>query len=106
MGTLDSITRQYPDHSDQLRETLKAWLKMAAQQKWQTIVEILRSRTIGESKLANDIQIKYCQGTSAEVKGQVTSSDAQIQIQALQQQFMELKQHLELKTHSLKCNSH
>ena len=24
VGTLDSITRQYPDHSDQLRETLKA----------------------------------------------------------------------------------
>ena len=100
VGTLDSITRQYPDHSDQLRETLKAWLKTATQQKWQTIVEILRSRTIGESKLANDIQIKYCQGTSGEVKGQVMSTDTQVQIQALQQQFMELKQHVELKTHS------
>lgn len=92
VGTLDSITKQYPDHSDQLRETLKVWLKMAAQQKWQTIVEILRSRTVGELKLASDIQIKYCHGTSGEADGQVISSDTQVQIQALQEKFMELKQ--------------
>ena len=98
VGTLDSITKQYPDHSDQLRETLKAWLKMAAQQKWQTIVEILRSRTISELKLASDIQIKYCHGTSGETDGQVISSDTQVQIQALQEKLLEQKQHIELKT--------
>jgi len=98
VGTLDSITKQYPDHSEQLRETLKTWLKMAAQQKWQTIVEILRSRTIGELKLASDIQIKYCRGTSGEADGQVISSDTQVQIQALQEKLLELKQHIELKT--------
>ena len=71
---------------------------MAAQQKWQTIVEILRSRTIGELKLASDIQIKYCHDTSGEADGQVVSSDTQVQIQAPQEKFMELKQHIKLKT--------
>ena len=56
---LDSISSQFTDPSDKLRETLKAWLRVDTQQKWQTIVEMLRTNTVGEPKLASDIETKY-----------------------------------------------
>ena len=70
VGTLDSIVKQYSDPSDQLRETLKAWLEMAAQQKWQTVVDALSSRIISEPKLASDIEAEYCQDTPGQASGQ------------------------------------
>ena len=79
VGTLDSIVKQYSDPSDQLREILKAWLKMAAQQKWQTIVEMLRSRIISEPKLASDIKAEYCKGTPGQRSGQAMPRDTQVQ---------------------------
>ena len=85
VGTLDSIKLEFSNPANQLRETLKAWLKMAEQQKWQTIVEMLRSRIISEPKLASDIEAEYCQGTPAQGSGQAMPRD--VQIQALQQHF-------------------
>ena len=90
VGTLDSIMKQHSDPSDQLRETLKVWLKMAAQQKWQTIVEMLRSRIISEPKLASDIEAKYCQSTPGQASGQAMPRDTQIE--ALQHQVTQLQQ--------------
>ena len=104
VGTLDSIASQFVKPSDKLRETLKAWLKMATQQEWQTIVEMLKSRTIGESKLAGDIETKYCQGSLGEASGQALPRDTliqnpQLQLQTkdtqVQQELTQLKQQVQ-----------
>ena len=60
---LDGITSQFivPRHC--LREMLKVWLKGAAGSKptWGTLVEALRSQTVGEPELADQLAAKYCQ---------------------------------------------
>ena len=60
--TLDSIKLdgQFGNHSDKLREILKVWLKTAREPTWQDVVEVLKSRVIGEPKLASDIEAKHC----------------------------------------------
>ena len=64
--TLDSIKLdgQFGNHSEKLRETLKVWLKTAAEPTWQDVVGVLKSRVVGEPKLASDIEAKHC--TTAE----------------------------------------
>ena len=61
VGTLDSIRYQYSNPADQLRETLKEWLRKDARQSWAVIVDILRSSSVGEPKLACAIEARYCQ---------------------------------------------
>ena len=68
VGTLDSIKSEYSDPLDQLRETLKAWLKTTRQPAWQAVADTLRSCAVGEPKLSSDIQTKYCQSTQTEVQ--------------------------------------
>ena len=61
-GTLDAIKEQYQNsHSDCLRDTLKMWLKadLSATQ-WTKVVKALRTKTVGERKLARDLEQKYC----------------------------------------------
>ena len=85
VGKLDSIKVEYSKPSDQLRETLKAWLKTATHHKWQTIVDALRTRAVGEPKLASDIEAKYCQGTPGQASGLAILKVTQIEV--LQQHF-------------------
>ena len=49
-------------------ETLKVWLKTDTEHSWQDIVGVLKSRVVGESKLASDIKAEHC--TTAEGSGQ------------------------------------
>ena len=61
VGTLDAIKEQYDDLSHSLRETLKTWLKTSpSAPTWTNIVDALRSGTVGEVRLAADLQRKYC----------------------------------------------
>ena len=62
VNALDSIKLdgQFGNHSDKLRETLKIWLKTAAQPSWQDVVGVLKSPVVGEPKLASNIEAKYC----------------------------------------------
>ena len=61
VGTLDAIKEQYDDPSHCLRETLKTWLKTSpSAPTWTNIVDALRSSTVGEVRLAADLQNKYC----------------------------------------------
>ena len=61
---LDSIEGQFGNHSEKLRETIKVWLKTATEPTWQDVVSVLKSRVVGEPKLASDIEAKHC--TTAE----------------------------------------
>ena len=60
VDTLDSIDKRYDDPSDKLREVLKTWLRTASKPTWQDILDALRSRVVGQPKLASDIEAKYC----------------------------------------------
>ena len=69
VDTLDAIQEQYDDPSHCLRETLTTWLKTCPSPTWKNIVYALRSITIGEVRLAADLEQKYCstQDTSVAV---------------------------------------
>ena len=60
---LDGITSQFSDPRHCLREMLKEWLKGAARSRptWGALVEALRSQTVGEPKLADQLEAKHCQ---------------------------------------------
>jgi len=60
---LDGIRSQFSDPGDQLCEMLKEWLKGAAGSRptWGALVEALRSQTVGEPKLAGQLEAKHCQ---------------------------------------------
>ena len=61
VGTLKAIEKQYSDPTDCLRETLTTWLKSYPPiPTWSKVVEALRSRTVGETRLAADLEWKYC----------------------------------------------
>ena len=59
-GTLDGIRERFPDPRDQLLEMLKFWLRTADKPSWKTLTDALRSRNVGESQLADDLETKYC----------------------------------------------
>ena len=60
---LDGITSQFSDPRHCLRELLKEWLKGAARSRptWGALVEALRSQTVGEPELADQLEAKHCQ---------------------------------------------
>ena len=60
---LDGITSQFSDPRHCLREMLKEWLKGAARSRptWGGLVEALRSQTVGEPELADQLEAKHCQ---------------------------------------------
>ena len=61
VGALDAIKEQYDDPSHCLKETLKTWLKTCpSPPTWKNIVDALRSSTVGEVRLATDLEQKYC----------------------------------------------
>ena len=61
VGTLDAIKKQYDDPSHCLKETLKTWPKTCPSlPTWKNIVDALRSSTVGEVRLAADLEQKYC----------------------------------------------
>ena len=59
-GTLDSIHIQFPDPKRQLLEMLKSWLTTSDNTSWKTLTDALRSRSVGASQLAEDLETKYC----------------------------------------------
>ena len=61
VGQLDGIKKQYSDLSDCLRETLKVWLEMyLPYPTWSNLVDALRSNTVCKTRLAADLENKYC----------------------------------------------
>ena len=60
---LDNIRKEFSDQEDCLCEVLKDWLKGAAGTKpaWGVLVEALKSQTVGETRLADQLEAKHCQ---------------------------------------------
>ena len=57
---LDRIRDQFSNHRDWLLEMLKTWLRSADNTSWKTLIDALRSRSVGESQLADHLEAKYC----------------------------------------------
>ena len=57
--TLDIIKAQFSDPINQLLELLKIWLTTSGNTSWKTLTGALRSRSVGKSQLAADLQKKY-----------------------------------------------
>ena len=53
---LDSIR----SNRDQLLEMLKTWLTTADNPSWKTLIDALRSRSVGASLLGDILKAKYC----------------------------------------------
>ena len=62
VAKLDSIRKEFSDQEDCLCEMLKDWLKGAAgtEPSWAVLVETLRSQTVRETQLADQLEAKHC----------------------------------------------
>ena len=62
VGTLKAIKEQYLNNpSDCLREAFTTWLKSSTPHPtWSKVVDALKGSTVGESRLAADLEQKYC----------------------------------------------
>ena len=61
VGTLNCIKIEHSDTSDCLRETLMIWMKSyPPPPTWSKVVDALRTKTVGEVRLAADLEQKYC----------------------------------------------
>ena len=60
--TLDCFRQNSSDQSDLMREMLKHWLKTAVDLRptWEVVVIALRSRSVDEQYVAEQLEIKYC----------------------------------------------
>ena len=67
LETLDIIRAQIFDPINQLLELLKTWLTTSDNTSWKTLTGALRSRSVGKSQLAADLQKKYCLVEETEV---------------------------------------
>ena len=61
VAKLDGIESQFSDPGECLREVLKEWLKGAAgtEPSWRVLVEALRSQTVRETQLADQLEAKH-----------------------------------------------
>ena len=60
VGTLNAIKKDYNSTSDCLRETLMTWLKTSpSPPTWNNIVDVLRRSTVGEVRLAEDLNTRH-----------------------------------------------
>ena len=59
-GTLDAFEYQYTNPDDLLERVLLEWLKKE-RANWTQLVGALRSVPVGETKLARQLEEKYCQ---------------------------------------------
>ena len=74
-GTLDSIRTQFQNPRDQLLEMLKTWLTTSDSPSWRTLIDALRSRSVGASQLASELE-KKCLVKKAEVGKGMSASDS------------------------------
>ena len=57
--TLDRIKEQFSDSTHRLLEVLRVWLTTNDKARWKTLTDALRSRSVGASQLAADLEAKY-----------------------------------------------
>ena len=76
-GTLDRFRAQFSDPRDQLMEMLKTWLTTSDNTTWKTLTDALRSRSVGASQLAGELEKKYCKVGETKVVSGLSATDSQ-----------------------------
>ena len=64
---LDYIRTNFSDPGDCLREVLRRWLRGCVTT-WKHIVAVLRTPRIGDSHLADHLEVKYCSSELANLQ--------------------------------------
>ena len=59
LGTLDAIEQKKSDPADWLEKVLTEWLNKETAT-WRELVDALKSPPVGETKLAKELEQKYC----------------------------------------------
>ena len=59
VGILDNIQAQFPDPKRQLLEMLKTWLTTSDNPSWKMLIDALKSRSVGATRLASVLETKY-----------------------------------------------
>ena len=81
-SSLNSIRTDRHSNSEKLCETVEVWLKTApGKPTWHDIVVALRSRAVGESRIAADVEAKFCRTTAetgGQASGQMMAEDTQL----------------------------
>ena len=62
IGTLDAFRQSAEDAMDGLTRTLKCWLKNDLAARWETLIDVLRTTTVGEKRLAYCLEVEYVYG--------------------------------------------
>ena len=76
-GTLERIYAQFRgDPRDQLRETLKTWLTTSDNPSWRTLTDALRSKSVGATQLACNLETKCCSVEGTDVNKSKFASDS------------------------------
>ena len=57
---LKSIEKKTSDSMDQLRDTLDYWMNNEPSLSWRHLVDALKAPSVGENRLAEDLEEKYC----------------------------------------------
>ena len=60
-GSLEKIEVIYPYGNERLlREVLQEWMKSDPNPSWQFLIEVLRSPSVNERRLANELERRFC----------------------------------------------
>ena len=57
---LKNIEKKTSDAVDQLRDTLDYWINKVPSPSWRHVVDALEAPSIGENRLAEELEKKYC----------------------------------------------
>ena len=76
VGKLNSIRTEFNTTKHQLREMLNAWLTSSDNASWKTLINALKSRSVGASQLAGDLKAKYCPVKGTEMDRGPSASDS------------------------------
>ena len=57
---LKNIEKKTSDLMDQLRDTLDYWMNNDSSPSWRHLVDALKAPSVGENRLAKEIEEKYC----------------------------------------------
>ena len=57
--TLDTIKAHFSDSTHLLLEVLKVWLTTSDNTSWKALTDALRSQSVGQPLLADDLEAKY-----------------------------------------------
>ena len=73
---LKNIKKKRSDSMDQLRDTLDYWISNDAFPSWRHLVDALKAPSVGENRLAKEIEEKYC---DLEKQNSCNESEASVQ---------------------------